>query len=1600
MSALVKIIKNPFNAEEETLKVKAKTRIKDIEGLDENNIIAFVNGTHKDGDYLLRNGDVCVIRQFPSNQKALEITLNFATFGLYTIADAIYKGVTGEKILDKYFAKNESLSNNDDDKITNLPSLAGSKNMSALGKKIPLVLGKTLFAPYILGLPYNKISGQDGKDQEYYCLYLIGYKDLQIENVSMGLDHISKNTGHLDNGNLPIDTDSLFYKNNTTLELRQGSLAEGGGEVSIYPYKVVQENLSIELKNVEGQTNDNYVTTSRYPKKVEIEFTIPALFGINKEKGTKTEASFALQVYYSLDAGTTWIMCENMIDFSQATGGSQWWELAGTKFYFFYNNKSETMRYVLLQTFSKSQMDNCDSKVVMYKIVRTTANSTDSSTADKCYVTAIRTWCYNPNEIVNGEYAYQIPMSEKHRDKTARLGIKLTVTDDVVSHFDKLNLIATSKARTWNGTGWSKTLSPTRNPVALALHALIGGFRDSYAYEFTENGDYIECPKIDLANFGEMYAICDETKQYDSRYDINKRYLCDGVVLNGTKTIDLVNSILRCCKSSLVMRGKKYGIFMDKPQAYPLFVLNNNNLLSLVYSKSFDEIPDGQYVKYISAINYYQQDTIAVKPVGSSQLSPTDKMVNVEYPYITDPYHAKALSLYQQACMKLRPESVNAKVTGEGGLAEIGSLIPIQSDVVLVGIGDGAEITEVVTSGNNITGIKTDGKFVVSDTSEDYGVVINVVGSESNIGKEKLLKIKLAPFSSTGEYSDLVFDTPIPASNVYKPEEGNIVSFGLYQKESIDMLCVGKKENGDGTYDLTLLPYDEAIYTADSQVVPDFDSKTTPPKSSGAQINFGDPTVPLTQKDIINIITDTKDFTPPPVPSSVSAKAYRDYIELRWAEEEHGNVKETVIELSKDGDQTTDESWVEVERRKTNTWNYYFDRTPTADGYPEASDLANYRFRMKNVSPNGIESSYCSYVTVNTNKYGTWLMPQTIRIQKEVIDRTVILTALYDQPKRGANSIELYGTVKTRVWISRKGNTDLIGNETFNDYLDVEPDTTGQGADIWYTPEFNEDVLPSSTEDTEKNYCHYENGQKATGEYVSNTYKVSHTLPLIGQNARLFDKDSQPIGMFSCDAVQIISYAEVTTVPQTASVGDLILFSGTTTSDFTNGKYYRYGYEAVTPAGSENPSTEGWYEKNGKTYVLTEDTEVDSEKTYYEINWIEIELDDVIHYIGESTEPFEEGKYYRYSEKEVQSQTVEYFEELLSKMVLVPTNYKYKLQMFIEESLSESNAETVVAQALCTNISDIVHSHEHYKDLYVEKLSAINANIGLISQGGMGTFDRNSGNYWALSRLSAEDSGVPGGMFPGEFRVGGTDQYFKVSIDPEDPNKYNIELRAGSISLSTETSRDGFVSGTYIYEKAPEKSFRRLHLTSTGIVVESRSSLDDTDWNNKVDEAEVTIDDRSNMIITNADKSVRPAFGFQVNGDIYHFDNDTDKDKAESGTNTQSLTVTGNCVNNGEKDDTAGYDATEPLLSTGSSPKSLFGDIVKSDLNNFTGNMVFFSKSSEVLFGDNDLAIKTDGSTDSTLPAPLTGYNEAMRTGGVGEDMGLTQQQIQDGIFY
>ena len=607
-----------------------------------------------------------------------------------------------------------------------LPTLAGSKNQSALGKVVPLILGKTLFAPYILGNAYTTLSGVDGCDQTYHALFLIGYHNLKIENVAIGNEVLASNSNNVESGALTItSTKYPVSTHNTQLELQQGT-----SEVSLYNTKVVQENFNVELLTLDSEYGGEtgvyaYAFSARYPRYVELEVSLNGLCYYGDD-GSKNDGTLILKVEQSLDGGNTWQVCQSW-DFSNSTDRGEY-SSAGA--YQFRNKTTKQLRYVQKLYYTKAQVDALKDYgyTVIYRISRvdSCAYINDNKYLDRSYFTAIRTWCCNreETEVVSGTtyYKYQVPMNAKERNKTARLGFSIKVSDDLVNYFDKINVIATSKARTWDEAnhGWKQTLEPTDNPSALALYVMTGDFLDEkYRHSlYLKQGDtYMSSDKIDLQSFGDAYTYFQQTKDFGGNIT-DQRYKCDGAILSATKKIDLVNTILQTARSFIVMNGKKYGIFVDKPITTPLLNLNHNNLLSLMLTKNYDDISDGQRVKYVSAINYYQADTIDVYPYGSSVDPASAVLENIEMPYIADPYHAKAMSLYKQACKKLRPETLQAKVSTEGALAEVGCLITVQSPIISVGIGEGAEIVELIEESNEVIGIRVDAKFPVADTSK------------------------------------------------------------------------------------------------------------------------------------------------------------------------------------------------------------------------------------------------------------------------------------------------------------------------------------------------------------------------------------------------------------------------------------------------------------------------------------------------------------------------------------------------------------------------------------------------------------------------------------------------------------------------------------------------------------------------------------------------------------------------------------------------------------------------------------------------------------------------------------------------------------------
>ena len=487
-------------------------------------------------------------------------------------------------------------------------------------------------------------------------------------------------------------------------------------------------------------------------------------------------------------------------------------------------------------------------------------------------------------------------------------------------------------------------------------------------------------------------------------------------------------------------------------------VLNEQNILEQTNRKEFDELPDGFECRFVNALNYYQVDSLVVWFDTTTHPDVADRILEtVEYPFITDAKRVVRQAWYDYACRKLRPETWEVKVATEGNLIEPGDLVEIQGSSISVGIGEGAEITSVVTSGNYITKIKTDGRFIVTDVANVYGCRITTVNS---LGNTTVLNLKLT-FNQVGTYDTLTFDSPVSLDASAKPCIGDIVSFGLYNSETADALCIGKKDNGDGTFNITLTPYQPGIYTAETGKVPEYDSKLTSPLVAGLKINKQYATIDDVNNALDFIINGDSDQIP------------EDVLSLTAVAGENGLTMTPVYTSLTLMDSVTFK--YQIKRGSSAEWAdisvrngfYAFDRT--VDGFPEKGTIESWQVRVKAVNLYGNESENWKTALVDADDYGTWLVGTpvlTLRTNKR---------SLHLHMEQPASNRTRYGQIRYRIQISR--------------YDDLNESTR-----VWYKPNLADDPYGAET-----NYK-VDTTPAPAPAYVVATADYSQTVPLQGQS--------------------------------------------------------------------------------------------------------------------------------------------------------------------------------------------------------------------------------------------------------------------------------------------------------------------------------------------------------------------------------------------------------------------------------------------------------------------------------------------------------------------
>ena len=787
---LIKSLKN--NAELVDI-VAGRSARRNFPGVNFDNAVLLINGRVSEPDTIIKKDDIVTLRQFPGDATDADnwwIYTFFIPFG-FIIQPAVL-GYTAKKQADeaeRELEKIKKLTNAPE--IDNSPFLRGATNTIATGKSQPYFCGRNFLTPYLFSQPFYKISGTDGKTQEVFNILEFGFKGIVINKIGIGDTTIKKFTGNTPQNSVYSISEGIFA--NGQIEIKQdGALFSTLTELN---RKVISNVINREIAKdyqVQAETAE-YTIISLDPNAKDVDVCINFPYGLYKydDDNDRVSAEVTITPEYSLDGGSTW----TAFTFNQNGAASN----------VFNRNETKQMRFIAHKDFTLANYQILATNNQEYILVRIKSNAPDDQKvrAD-CYVYFYQSHVFDPLKsstpagVLDDSGAAGLVdclnVEDRERGYSCIAGLKLVATENNEKKLAQINIIATSTARTWNGSAWSEGKSPTRNPAAIALEILTSDTHPARRYADTE---------IDLDALGALYDYCENNDIY-----------FDDIITQAQKKDAELQKIADVCGCAFYkdIYGR-ISVAIDQAQENAVAVYNPQNIISLTNKKTFARRVDALRIKYIDSTNdTYKQNTYTVTRLENGQPVTIDEnsiIKEIEVKGITRQSQIVKYARRLMAIDELRPVTTTLKIGAEGvyftPYAKIGIQDPSinrdAQDAVIAGVTYQGGLLKKITLKNPVT---------FTDPLKLYGVVINT--TSANGASPLALKV-----SGSGTTRELNVLTTYSASATHQPAANNVVSFGELDENGeftkvVHEYVITRIARTSGGFNLDLQEYNEAIY--------------------------------------------------------------------------------------------------------------------------------------------------------------------------------------------------------------------------------------------------------------------------------------------------------------------------------------------------------------------------------------------------------------------------------------------------------------------------------------------------------------------------------------------------------------------------------------------------------------------------------------------------------------------------------------------------------------------------------------------------------------------------------------------------------------------
>lgn len=600
--------------------------------------------------------------------------------------------------------------------------------------------------------PYGGMPYIDPR-QEITSLYILGYGQMDMLEFWLGNQQVFP-------AGLTGSTVGLDPKLDVYIEARYG--LPGDTPMTLFPNEAIPSVLGLRLTTVA------YTATAKPADEVVIMFTFPN--GLYQQNPTTNQyEQYTVQVniaYAPADSSGNPIGAFTVVPPVVTTSQNPIAITTGTRI-----------------TFPSRGM-------YTIKVARQIPQSSDSNVSDECDWQQMVT-------IVNEDPVPPLYNYDGTLIPIAKVAVRALSTGGRSQSLDNFSVTCKRHLPVWNGTSW--VTQATSNPA----WALV----DQYCGQ--QNKKSIPLSRFNAADMLAWANKCDALGlQFNNVYD------------QGQSASQCSTDIATAGRASFVQKNGVYSVFHDTTDTNLVQLFTPRNTFNLSFTAQNIRMPHALRVQWTNPAILYQQDEINVFADGYNQDGSGGKVKATLYDTfqlvgVTSAQQAHILGRYYLACGVLRPRIVQFQTDFEHLVCDVGDLIELCHDVLLIGSGQGY-VTAVNTDGSgNVTSVVVD-DLIQFEPGQTYTARLR----HSDGTFDLRAAVNPSIFSNT-----ITFAIPVPSSSTL-PQVGDLVAINTAQF-TVTKIEPATEPHLSAT--ITCVDYSPNLFNSDSDNIGTFVSNITLP---------------------------------------------------------------------------------------------------------------------------------------------------------------------------------------------------------------------------------------------------------------------------------------------------------------------------------------------------------------------------------------------------------------------------------------------------------------------------------------------------------------------------------------------------------------------------------------------------------------------------------------------------------------------------------------------------------------------------------------------------------------------------------------------------